>query len=85
MQARFHVGIVALEIDLQVFANPHIFDFAHSEMLHCLPHGCALRIQYCRFWHHHHFGFHLSIYECNDRAPMFFWRKKILSKLLGPR
>src|SRR5262249_28247533 len=59
MQARFYVCVVALEIDLQVFPNPHVFDFAHSEVLHCVPHGCALRIEDGRLWHHHHLGFHL--------------------------
>jgi len=30
-------------------------------------------------------AFIFSIYECNGGAPMFFSRKKILSKVVGPR
>jgi hypothetical protein len=54
-------------------------------MLHCLSHGCPLRIEHRRFGITTTLAFIFSLYEGNGGAPMFFSHKKILSKQLGPR
>src|SRR5437763_5719363 len=80
VQTGLDVGAIALEVNLQVFANPDIFHLAHPEMLHCFPHGRALRIEHGDFRHHYHFGFHLFNLRAQGRRDNGLLRQEISFK-----
>ena len=65
VQSLFKIDIFSIDVDLHVFADPHVAHFRHSEVAHGIADRVALGIKHRFFRLHDYVHFHASHANAN--------------------